>query len=134
MGTLIVNKTALIVKAVDARLDMLLRNEQTHDVIVTPIAGGKVSGRLPWYGSLYVMTYSVALPEAEQRRAAIQADEFGGFNVYLGDYDSIVFPGPIHGHVGLSDFADPTDAAEVILNYLNTGDTETPYKRKDSSV
>lgn len=128
MGALLVNKTALLVKAIDARLDMLLRNEPTQDVILTPIAGGKTMGKLPWYGSLYVMTYSVVLPDAEKRRAAIQADEFGGFSVYLGDYESLVFPGPLIGHTKLGDFVDPLESADVILAYLTTGKADTHYR------
>lgn len=128
MGALLVNKTALVVKAVDARLDMLLRNEPTHDVILTPIAGGTMGNKLPWYGSLYCMVATGNENDPVKPRAAIQANEFGGFHVLLGDSDSLTFPGSLHGQIKLAEFVDPTEAADVILAYFTTGKVDTHYR------
>lgn len=118
MSCLVINKTALLTNAINAKLDHLLRVSKcpANEVIATPIAGRwPHCGNLPWYGYQYVA------PRPAWRTAQTRLSEFGHFQVIFGTPDNLRFPDEPIGELMFKEFADPMDAAKFIEKYLTTG-------------
>ena len=125
MASLVKNKSTLLTDAVYAKLDFLLREESDiPDVVASPIAGKTGFGDLPWWG----WGFMTELPG--RYAAQIRVTGFGGFSVILGTPDNLRFPfGPTGTAATYEDFADPMDAAKVILTWLKKGKV-TKYRRR----
>jgi len=115
MATLILNETAVLLNAIHARVEYLVRQSMClDDVHVTPIADiWPGTGDLPYFGYQYMTSLTIGLS------AQVWATSQSHFRVLLGSQRQLCFPstpGLDVNHCQM--FADKMQAADLIVNWL----------------